>query len=91
MFTRSGSTWTQQQKLTASDGAAGDQFSSWSIGLDGDTLLVGAELAQVHLRTDAIGDFRQVNSRLIFVTNLALHITPIDIIPQILLKISTNL
>ena len=40
-FTRSGGVWTQQQKLTASDGAEGDSFGS-SVALDGDTALVGA-------------------------------------------------
>ncbi len=41
VFVRSGSTWTQQQKLTASDGAAEDQFG-WSVSVNGDTALVGA-------------------------------------------------
>jgi hypothetical protein len=43
IFTRSGITWTQQAKLLASDGAAGDQFSRWAVSLDGDTALIGAE------------------------------------------------
>ncbi len=42
VFTRSGTTWTQQAKLLASDGAAGDQFSCWAVCLDGDTALIGA-------------------------------------------------
>jgi len=42
VFERSGSSWTQQAKLTASDGARGDNLGS-SVSLDGDTLLVGAE------------------------------------------------
>jgi len=42
VFTRSGSTWNLQQKLTASDGAADDWFGS-SVALSGDTALVGAE------------------------------------------------
>ena len=41
VFTRSGTTWTQQAKLTASDGAAGDHFGH-SVALSGDTALVGA-------------------------------------------------
>jgi len=41
VFTRSGSTWTQQQKLTASDAAAGDGFG-WSVSVWGDTAVVGA-------------------------------------------------
>jgi len=41
VFTRSGTTWSQQAKLTASDGAADDQFGN-SVALSGDTALVGA-------------------------------------------------
>ena len=41
VFTRSGSSWTHAAKLTAGDGASGDQFG-WSVALDGDTALVGA-------------------------------------------------
>jgi len=43
VFTRSGTTWTQQAKLTASDGAAEDNFGS-SVSLSGDTALIGAHL-----------------------------------------------
>ena len=41
VFDLSGSTWTQTAKLTASDGAAGDNFG-WSVSLSGDRALVGA-------------------------------------------------
>ena len=41
VYTRSGATWTQQQKLTASDGAAGDEFGDW-VNVRGDTLTVSA-------------------------------------------------
>jgi len=41
VFKRSGSTWTQQAKLTASDAAAGDLFG-WSVSVSGDTAVVGA-------------------------------------------------
>jgi len=41
IFTRSGGTWTQQAKLTASDASAGDNFG-WSVDIDGDTVIVGA-------------------------------------------------
>jgi hypothetical protein len=44
VFTRVGSTWTEQQKLTASDGAANDHFSENAIALDGDTAIIGAYL-----------------------------------------------
>lgn len=41
VFTRTGSTWTQQAKLLASDGAADDRFG-WSVSLDDNTVLIGA-------------------------------------------------
>jgi len=41
VFVRSGGTWTQQSKLTASDGAANDLFGS-SVAVSGDTVVVGA-------------------------------------------------
>jgi hypothetical protein len=42
VFTRSaGSVWTEQQKLTASDGARLDQFGM-TVALDGDTTVLGA-------------------------------------------------
>ena len=43
VFTRSGTTWTEQQKLLASDLAAGDQFGfSVAISSDGNTAVIGA-------------------------------------------------
>jgi hypothetical protein len=41
VFTRSGTTWIQQAKLLASDGAAEDYYG-WSVSLGGDTALIGA-------------------------------------------------
>jgi hypothetical protein len=41
IFTRSGTTWSQQQKLTASDAAAGDRFG-FTVAISGDTVIVGA-------------------------------------------------
>ncbi len=41
VFTRSGTSWSQQAQLTAGDGAAGDVFG-YSVALAGDTALVGA-------------------------------------------------
>ncbi|MEL6390129.1 MAG: FG-GAP repeat protein [Bacteroidota bacterium] len=41
VFVRSGSTWTQQAKLTASDAAAGDQFGH-SVSISGVYAIVGA-------------------------------------------------
>jgi len=43
VFVRSGSSWLQQAKLTAGDGASGDQFGN-SVAISGDTLVVGAYL-----------------------------------------------
>jgi streptogramin lyase len=40
-FVRSGGVWTQQQALTASDGAALDEFG-WSVSVSGDTAVIGA-------------------------------------------------
>ena len=42
VFVRSGSTWTEAVKLTASDGAPYD-FLGYSLALDGDRVLVGAQ------------------------------------------------
>ena len=44
VFTRSGSTWSQQAKLDATDGAAGDVFGI-SVAISGDTVVIGADLA----------------------------------------------
>ena len=41
VFTRSGTTWSQQAYLKASNSGAGDQFG-FSVALDNDTLVVGA-------------------------------------------------
>jgi hypothetical protein len=41
VFVRSGSTWTEQAKLTASDGAAGERFGC-SVSVSGDTAVAGA-------------------------------------------------
>jgi hypothetical protein len=43
VFTRNGGVWTQQQKLTASDGAADDWFGG-AVAVSGDTVVVGALL-----------------------------------------------
>jgi FG-GAP repeat/Abnormal spindle-like microcephaly-assoc'd, ASPM-SPD-2-Hydin len=40
-FVRSGTTWSQQAELTASDGAAGDSFG-YSVAVSGSTAVVGA-------------------------------------------------
>ena len=52
VFTRSGAVWTQEQKLTASDGAVLDAFGS-SVALGQDTALVGA------YRDEVLGNYEQ--------------------------------
>ncbi len=42
VFERQGANWTLQAKLQASDRAAGDYFG-WAVGLEGNTLVVGAK------------------------------------------------
>ncbi len=42
IFKRDGTSWIEQPKLTASDGAASDNFGS-SVSIDGDYAIVGAE------------------------------------------------
>jgi len=41
VFVREGTSWTEQQKLTASDGAAAD-FFGYSVSVSGDTIVIGA-------------------------------------------------
>jgi hypothetical protein len=41
VFVRSGSSWSQQQKLLSSDGTAADQFGK-SVSIDGDYAIIGA-------------------------------------------------
>ena len=42
VFTRSAGTWTEQGKLTASDGAAGDSFGE-AVAISADTIVVGSD------------------------------------------------
>ena len=51
VFVREGESWNQQQKLVASDGATDDQFGS-AIALDGGTVLIGAQKADVNGNRD---------------------------------------
>jgi len=46
IFVRNGSVWTEQQRLTASDGAAND-WLGWSSAISGETVIVGAQNADV--------------------------------------------
>ena len=43
IFYKSGGTWTQQTKLVASDAAGSDRFG-WSVAIDGDYAIIGAQL-----------------------------------------------
>lgn len=43
VFVRNGTTWTQQQRLMASDGVARDEFG-FSMAISGDTLIIGAPI-----------------------------------------------
>lgn len=52
VFTRNGTTWTQQARLLADDGAAGDSFGN-SVSVSGDTVVVGTVLK------DVSGNFNQ--------------------------------
>jgi nucleoside-specific outer membrane channel protein Tsx len=60
VFAQSGTMWSQQAKLTASDGAAGDQFG-YSVSVSGSTALVGAAFHQVgpHIAQGAAYVFAQ--------------------------------
>jgi hypothetical protein len=51
VFVRSGTTWSAQATLTASDGAAGDEFG-YCFSLSGDTLVVGVPYDEVGANTD---------------------------------------
>jgi hypothetical protein len=50
VFIRSGTSWTQQAKLTASDGAANDNFGK-SVAISGDYAVIGANLDDVGANT----------------------------------------
>lgn len=51
IFVRSGTTWTQQAKLVASDGGAGDTFGR-AVNINGDTVIVGASQDDIGTNTD---------------------------------------
>ncbi len=50
VFVRTGATWSQQARLTAADGAEGDEFGT-SVAISGDTVVVGASFATVGTNT----------------------------------------
>ncbi|MGQ0431856.1 MAG: FG-GAP repeat protein [Microthrixaceae bacterium] len=51
VFTRVGESWTEQAKLTPSDGVRGDRFG-WSVAISGDTIVVGAMWHDVGAHVD---------------------------------------
>jgi hypothetical protein len=52
VFVRSGGTWMQQAKLTASDAMPGDEFG-YSVSISGDTVVVGSRFADLPAGSDA--------------------------------------
>lgn len=52
VFIRTGTNWTQQQKLAANDAAPGDNFGS-SVAISGDTFVVGASYGDTPAGLDA--------------------------------------
>jgi len=64
VFARGGSTWGQQQKLTASDGAKSDAFG-WSVAMDGARLAVGApnvDLPNIYQEVGAVYAFARAGT-----------------------------
>jgi hypothetical protein len=57
VFVRSGTTWTFQQKLTASDAAADDQFGV-AVAVGGPTIFVGANFSDQPSNSDAGAVYR---------------------------------
>ena len=53
VFSRSGTSWTQEQKLTADDGHANDQFGlALSMSTDASRVIIGANLADINAHAD---------------------------------------
>jgi hypothetical protein len=61
VFVRNGGVWTEQQKLTAPDSAAGDYFG-YSVAASGDTMVIGARyknFAYVYVRSGGVWTLQQ--------------------------------
>lgn len=56
VFTRSGAVWTQTQKLTATDGAIGDEFG-YGVAVSGDKIVTGAIFSDVSVSSPLTGGF----------------------------------
>ena len=52
VFTNSGGSWSQTAELTASDGAANDEFGATSVALSGTTVVIGARVHTVDGNSD---------------------------------------
>ena len=74
VFARAGTVWSQQQKLTASDAAAGDRFG-WAVAISGETIVVGA-------RSDDGVSGSDTGSAYVFALNRPPLITPQPITRQ---------
>ena len=62
VFQRTGTTWKEQAKLTASDATEGDEFGE-SVAISGDTIVVGADdAAGAELGTGAAYVFQRIGT-----------------------------
>ena len=61
VFVRNGTIWTQQQKLTASDGTADDEFGN-SVGIFLNDIIVGAHHADLPSNAEAGAGYRFIRS-----------------------------
>jgi hypothetical protein len=57
VFVRNGTTWTQQQKLTANDATASDEFGN-AVAIEGDVIAVGAHFADLPSNSEAGSVYR---------------------------------
>jgi hypothetical protein len=74
LYVRSGSTWSEQQKLPAADGAANDFFSEGAVALSGDTALVGAP-------SNDVGSNRRQGSAYVFALDISAPVTTAGLSP----------
>jgi hypothetical protein len=74
VFFRSGTTWTEQARLRASDEAAGDSFgTSPSLSADGNTFVIGTHLKDISGAIDAGSAYVFVRSNGIWKEQARLH------------------
>jgi hypothetical protein len=66
VFTKSGSTWVQTQKLVANDGAAFDNFGL-SVAMEGPTIVVGSPVADDGASGDSFGESVALNKQVALV------------------------